>query len=88
MLNWQGGPLAKVGMSAKYEQTSKFTLVSQRSFLRKINKAYKTQLQNKKDEYIKGKLSYPETKNTRAFYKTAKMLVDKEEKKQTAKNRN
>ena len=28
-----GGPSAKVGMSAKYEHTSKFNLASQRSFL-------------------------------------------------------
>ena len=33
-----GGPSAKVGTSAKYEHTSKFTLASRRSFLRKTNK--------------------------------------------------
>ena len=33
-----GGPSAKVGSSAKYEHTSKFTLASQRSFLLKTSK--------------------------------------------------
>ena len=32
ILNSLGGPLAKEGLSAKYEHTSKFTLASQRSF--------------------------------------------------------
>ena len=35
-----GGPSAKVGSSAKYEHTSKFTLASQRSFLQKTNKIH------------------------------------------------
>ena len=36
----RGGPSAKVGTFAKYEHTSKFTLASQRTFLRKTNKEH------------------------------------------------
>ena len=45
-----------------------------------VNNEYKTHLKNNKKLHIKGKHSDPKTNNTRAFYKTVKMLVDIQEK--------
>ena len=49
--------------------------------------ALKAHLQNNKKKDIKAKLSDPKIQNTRAFYKTVKMFMDNQEKRQTVKNR-